>query len=304
MYRIRFHGRGGEGMKTASRILGTSFFLEGFEVQDAPRYGAERRGAPVFAYVRASKHVINERGVIHKPDLIVIADDSLISVIPETLFEGTDEKTVTLIISENTIKELKIPLRQKENIITLSIKDRIQNYRSNLSTICASAAAGLLGVINIKNLEQGITEELGELGSSQLSANIDIARFLFKEMEPYNCPVGESEDVSGEFPVTADWITLSLEQSGISTPSIRKTATSIKNRTGLWRTERPIINRELCSRCMLCNIYCPENVINNDSESYPEIDYEHCKGCLICAEICPSHAIEKTDENLSISEDG
>ena len=47
MFRIRFHGRGGEGMKTSSRILGTSFFLEGFQVQDAPRYGAERRGAPV-----------------------------------------------------------------------------------------------------------------------------------------------------------------------------------------------------------------------------------------------------------------
>ena len=54
MYRIRFHGRGGQGMKTASRILGTAFFIQGYEVQDAPRYGAERRGAPIFAYVRAA----------------------------------------------------------------------------------------------------------------------------------------------------------------------------------------------------------------------------------------------------------
>lgn len=43
MFRIRLHGRGGQGIKTASRVLGTAFFLEGFEVQDAPRYGAERR---------------------------------------------------------------------------------------------------------------------------------------------------------------------------------------------------------------------------------------------------------------------
>ena len=55
MYRIRFHGRGGQGMKTASRILGSAFFAEGYEVQDAPRYGAERRGAPIFAYVRAAR---------------------------------------------------------------------------------------------------------------------------------------------------------------------------------------------------------------------------------------------------------
>ncbi len=43
MYRIRLHGRGGQGIKTADRMLGTAFFAEGFEVQDAPRYGAERR---------------------------------------------------------------------------------------------------------------------------------------------------------------------------------------------------------------------------------------------------------------------
>ena len=71
MFRIRFHGRGGQGMKTASRILGSAFFLEGYEVQDAPRYGAERRGAPIFAYVRASRKAINERGVIQHPDLVV-----------------------------------------------------------------------------------------------------------------------------------------------------------------------------------------------------------------------------------------
>ena len=67
MYRIRFHGRGGQGMKTASRILGSAFFNEGFEVQDAPRYGAERRGAPIFAYVRADRSEIRERGVILRP---------------------------------------------------------------------------------------------------------------------------------------------------------------------------------------------------------------------------------------------
>ena len=55
MYRVRFHGRGGQGIKTASRILGTAFFRAGFEVQDAPVYGAERRGAPMFAYVRAAR---------------------------------------------------------------------------------------------------------------------------------------------------------------------------------------------------------------------------------------------------------
>ncbi len=54
MYRIRIHGRGGQGIKMASRVLGTALFRSGFTVQDAPIYGAERRGAPIFSYVRAA----------------------------------------------------------------------------------------------------------------------------------------------------------------------------------------------------------------------------------------------------------
>ncbi|MGR3301353.1 MAG: 2-oxoacid:acceptor oxidoreductase family protein, partial [Candidatus Scalindua sp.] len=56
--RIRFYGRGGQGMKTASRIVGTASFLEGFFVQDSPLYGAERRGAPMVAFTRLSKEPI------------------------------------------------------------------------------------------------------------------------------------------------------------------------------------------------------------------------------------------------------
>ncbi|MBM3226718.1 MAG: hypothetical protein FJZ47_23385 [Candidatus Tectomicrobia bacterium] len=61
MFRIRFHGRGGQGMKTASRILGSAAFHAGYTVQDAPLYGAERRGAPMAAFTRiASVAVIDQ----------------------------------------------------------------------------------------------------------------------------------------------------------------------------------------------------------------------------------------------------
>ncbi|HZX48656.1 MAG TPA: 2-oxoacid:acceptor oxidoreductase family protein, partial [Nitrospirota bacterium] len=78
MIRIRFHGRGGQGMKTASRIAGTAASMEGYYVQDFPLYGAERRGAPLTAYTRISDKTILERGVINNPHIVVIADDSLL----------------------------------------------------------------------------------------------------------------------------------------------------------------------------------------------------------------------------------
>ncbi|MFM2129618.1 MAG: hypothetical protein RL477_1164 [Pseudomonadota bacterium] len=97
MFRIRFHGRGGQGMKTASRILGTAFFNEGFEVQDAPRYGAERRGAPIFAYVRADRAPIFERGVIRNPDLVLVADETLVPIPVAGVLDGLDAHAVLVI---------------------------------------------------------------------------------------------------------------------------------------------------------------------------------------------------------------
>jgi pyruvate ferredoxin oxidoreductase gamma subunit len=70
MFRIRFHGRGGQGMKTASRIVGTAAFRQGFYAQDSPVYGAERRGAPMIAFTRFDSSPILERGVVQSPDLI------------------------------------------------------------------------------------------------------------------------------------------------------------------------------------------------------------------------------------------
>ena len=99
MLRIRFHGRGGQGVKTASRLLGTAFFIEGFEVQDAPRYGAERRGAPLFAYVRADKQPIFERGVIPNPDLALVSDDTLMGIPAAGVLQGLDDHAVLAINS-------------------------------------------------------------------------------------------------------------------------------------------------------------------------------------------------------------
>jgi pyruvate ferredoxin oxidoreductase gamma subunit len=91
MIRIRFHGRGGQGMKTASRIPGTACFLCGCEVQDAPRYGAERRGAPIFAFGRLGDQPIWERGVITRPDLTVVAEPSLIAIPAAGMLAGLDD---------------------------------------------------------------------------------------------------------------------------------------------------------------------------------------------------------------------
>ena len=143
MYRIRMHGRGGQGMKTASRILGTSFFLEGFEVQDAPRYGAERRGAPMFAYVRADDKTIYERGIIVQPDLVVVSDDSLIPLAMAGVLTGLGPETPLVICSSRDPAYYQERYDLKCRIIVFALP-AVKSGGSPLSSCCAAAAVALI----------------------------------------------------------------------------------------------------------------------------------------------------------------
>ena len=67
-------------------------------------------------------------------------------------------------------------------------------------------------------------------------------------------------------------------------------------RTGDWRSQRPIIDRELCSKCALCFLYCPEGCVKQTEEGFFEPDLFYCKGCGICAEECPRKAIKMEEE--------
>ena len=67
-------------------------------------------------------------------------------------------------------------------------------------------------------------------------------------------------------------------------------------KTGDWRTERPILDKEKCIKCALCWIYCPDAAIKPSEEGYYEADLYYCKGCSICARICPAEAITMIEE--------
>lgn len=68
-----------------------------------------------------------------------------------------------------------------------------------------------------------------------------------------------------------------------------------KNKTGSWRTFRPIIT-DKCTGCRKCLAVCPEDVIKIVNKK-ARIDYNYCKGCLICMTICPVKAVISKREN-------
>jgi pyruvate ferredoxin oxidoreductase gamma subunit len=295
VYRIRFHGRGGQGTKTASRILGSAFFAEGFEVQDAPRYGAERRGAPIFASVRAGRAPIRERGPIARPDLVVVADDTLVPVAAAGVMAGLDAASVLLLHSAVAADAWRERLRLHGPVFTLTPHALEQEEQPFVGALCAGAAARLLGAIAWETLENALRQELAEHAADVVEANLALAREAWEALAPHAGCVREGSPTESAAP--PDWIELPFDAADVAAPDVHGAATSVQVKTGLWRTLRPEIDLELCRRCVwLCGSLCPDGAISADAAGAPVVDYDHCKGCLVCVAVCPTHAIRAVPE--------
>lgn len=293
-------------MKTASRILGSAFFNEGYEVQDAPRYGAERRGAPIFAFVRADKKSIDERGVITHPDLVIVADDSLVTVPAAGVMLGLDEHAVLLINSHVSAETWQQRLNIKAKVLVLPVKETIQN-RAELpyvSAACVGAAARLLGVISQSALVHAVDDELSHLATDKINANRIRAIEAFELMTTHENCIQQRPSVSALDYRQPEWVELPFEDARISAPTIHASLTSVEVKTGLWRTMRPVIEYDRCNHCWwICSSTCPHNVINVEDNS-PVIDYDHCVGCLVCVAQCPPHAIKAIAETEAVQQAG
>ena len=84
MIEIRWHGRGGQGAKTASLLLADAAFNTGKYIQGFPEYGPERMGAPITAYNRISDTPIRIHSNIYEPDYVVVVDDTLLESVDVT----------------------------------------------------------------------------------------------------------------------------------------------------------------------------------------------------------------------------
>lgn len=102
---IRWHGRGGQGAKTASLLLADAAFNTGKYIQGFPEYGPERMGAPITAYNRISVNPIRIHSNIYEPDYVVVVDDTLLSSVDVTA--GLKEDGAIVINTTKTYDEIK-----------------------------------------------------------------------------------------------------------------------------------------------------------------------------------------------------
>ena len=101
---IRWHGRGGQGAKTAALLLADVAFQTGKYVQGFPEYGPERMGAPITAYNRISDTVIRVHSNIYDPQYVVVVDETLLEAVDVT--SGLKEDGAILINTQRTKEEI------------------------------------------------------------------------------------------------------------------------------------------------------------------------------------------------------
>jgi len=264
---IRFHGRGGQGAVTGVRVLATALYYEGKFTQGIPMYGTERRGAPVTSFLRVGEERINERDLVHEPDMVVILDPLLGQTVPVT--DGLREGGLVLINHPRGGRDAGLggPFKVATVDATRIAMETLRRPITNTAII--GAFAKVTGMVTIESLEKAVMKQWpGLVGEINMRA-------VRKAYEEANMPVDVS-DIEG----------VKVRQLGMMDRDVSS-----------WRLFRPEIDAEKCVGCRRCYIFCPEVAISMVDDK-AQINYKHCKGCGICAEECPTEAIELKQEEI------
>ena len=159
MIEIRWHGRGGQGTKSAVLWFADIVLKKGKYVQGFPEYGPERTGAPLTAYNRLSDRKIKIHSNIYNPDYIVIVDETQID---NSVIKWIKENTIIIANSEKVLDEIyskmdKLTEKQKNNIICIPA---IRISRKNLGNIFPNIPmlTGLIYILKLYEKDEFLKE--------------------------------------------------------------------------------------------------------------------------------------------------
>lgn len=178
MSEVRFHGRGGQGVVTTSKILANAFARTGQFGASFPMFGFERRGAPVTAFGRFADKPVREKTQIYNPDILVVLDPSQRD--SRAVFQGLVPGGMMLLNDSDSNADIK-----HDNLVKLGIIDanKIAMEEIGLSipnTVIVGAFAKMSGLLDIDPCCEALQDYFS---GSRLSANITCAKRGFNEVK-------------------------------------------------------------------------------------------------------------------------
>lgn len=187
MLEIRWHGRGGQGAVTASKVLADSALAEGKQIQAFPEYGSERQGAPIKAFTRISDKPITVHSQVTNPDMVVVLDPTLLAIVDVT--EGLAEDGKLVVNTTMTPAELRNKLKVKSRkLYTIDATGiALKNLGKAIpNTPMIGALVKATGILGIDGVTQDFRHKFAKkFREDIIKGNIDAI------MEAYNEVKGE-----------------------------------------------------------------------------------------------------------------
>lgn len=161
MKEIRLHGRGGQGVVKASQIVVKSAVDAGGYGQFIPFFGVERKGSPVFGFLRLADSPIRRNTQVYEPEILLIFDDTLVDL-PAT-YDGLKQDGLIIVNSKKSASELKIPSQAGKVAIVDATGISLKLFGKNIpNTAMLGAFAKVTGLVDWEILLAEITSEFGE----------------------------------------------------------------------------------------------------------------------------------------------
>jgi pyruvate ferredoxin oxidoreductase gamma subunit len=268
---LLFVGRGGEGVVVASQILAETFARAGAWVQSFPEFKAERRGAPISAFLRWDEDApIHRRYRVRDCDVLVSvsptppAPEALTSVRPGGLVVLNREARFPHAGPYELARVPASRIARSHGIVS-------SEGRAMGNVALLGACVALLLPEGLAFLEESIASRMcGKAEANVLAAREGYARCTRQHRLASDTPVEPVRTAGGRpepglFPVSS--------------------MDSFHIHTGSWSLERPVLRAE-CTACGVCALFCPEGAISR-RDGVMSVDYLYCKGCGICEVVCP-----------------
>lgn len=184
MVEICWHGRGGQGAKTASQFLGEAAMETGKYIQVFPEYGPERAGAPMKAFTRISDEPIYVHSSITKPDVVIVIDPTLLGAVDIT--EGLGQDGILLVNTEKSPEDIRESINFKKGKVGTVDATKISLETLKLPMPNMPMLGAFLKVNPIVSIDE-VTEIvkskfLKKIGEEKTKANIEGIKRAYNEL--------------------------------------------------------------------------------------------------------------------------
>ncbi len=185
MIEIRWHGRGGQGAKTASQFLGEAALDTGKYIQSFPEYGPERAGAPMKAFNRISKQPIYIHSSVTDPGVVIVIDPTLIGTIDVT--EGLNGDGVLLVNTDKSPEDIRKSTGFKKGKVGTVDATKIALETLKLPMPNMPMLGALLKVDSLVTIDQ-LSERvrgkfLKKIGEQKTNANLEGIKRAYSEVK-------------------------------------------------------------------------------------------------------------------------